>query len=202
MKMRYRKKSFKVDDISDMKRCLEDNFSYDIHTLGDSFIIRSLKFSTYKDVEYSLVYYRRDPSYIELHKKKIYHDSYDLERIPLTEEEVEAIFSKDSSDLLRPIKPLLEELLARVTTDDIRPLEIFENEAYVFEYHLSETKIILSTKERVSHMIDDFFKDDMICEINNEARIDVIYKELLPSTILTIITEAKDLDLRSKLATS
>ena len=200
--MRYRKKSFKVDDISDMKRRLEDNFSYDIHTLGDSFIIRSLKFSTYKDVEYSLVYYRRDASYIELHKKKIYHDSYDLERIPLTEEEVEAIFSKDGSDLLRPIKPLLEELLARVTSDDIRPLEIYENETYVFEYHLSETKIILSTKERVSHMIDDFFKDDMICEINNEARIDVIYKELLPSTILTIITEAKDLDLISKLATS
>ncbi len=188
--MEYGTKQEYIDerDFDTIKDRLLSNLKKDLKTLIEPFCVRQLIFERWDRCEYLITYFLSG-SYIELEKKTYCFDGrIEVERIPLTLNEVKAIIEDDEDKLSTPIKPLIKDIFKNLRKYHLKPKIMVDFKREIFHYPLGNTMVLLdhdiAASAKTAYFLDQRFTFD---KRSKKSSISIIYDKYLPSTVLSLI---------------
>ena len=174
---------------------LKDLIEKDINCKGEYYTISSVYFDTYNKTSYRQVkdgisdrwkyrirYYNYDSSFIKLEKK---HKTNSL-----TNKRSIIISKKDLTDILSnkvKIKstnpPLLNELIAKMQTELLRPVICVEYDRIPYVYKIGNVRITLDFNIRYTNKFNNLFSKNKRVRHLEDKLLEVKYNELIPDFI-------------------
>ncbi|MCM1124381.1 MAG: polyphosphate polymerase domain-containing protein [Eubacterium sp.] len=174
----------------------------DSHAINGIYEIRSLYFDDLSDKalrekldgvnhreKFRLRYYNKDTSLIHLEKKSKHNGLGTKENATVTKEEAQAIIDGDYEWMAKSQYPLIKELYAKITTQQLRPKTIvdYTREPYIFP--AGNVRITMDYHIRTGLKCTDFLNPDCVTIPASNAPIilEVKWDAYLPDIIRDII---------------
>ena len=189
-------------DVLVLRQRLQAIMKLDEHAVDGKYLIRSLYFETPTDTalrekidgvsrrdKFRIRYYNQDTSQIHLEKKSKFAGLGTKQKAFVTKEQVQKIIDGDIHWMLETDEPLLQELYAKMQSQQFRPKTVVEYTREPFVYAPGNVRVTLDYGIRTSLDCREFLSEEALTiPAGDEVIIlEVKWDEFLPDIIRTAV---------------